>query len=139
MVMLDFLGLVAFARSLFLLKLPGFLRTEREWEMKGRLYKALRVPVFGALLRRTPLRYLNTLVYLKMNPNLSFVQAQLESAEAAHLLAATLLIPFIVFACVEGRWAAGAWLVVVQIGFNLFPISHLRCVRARICRLQQRG
>ena|SRR5579863_4609535 len=66
MVMFNFLGLIAFARPLFLLRLPGFLRKERKWEMKGN--KALGVPVFGALLRRTPLRYLNPLVYLKNIP-----------------------------------------------------------------------
>jgi hypothetical protein len=41
MVMLDFLGTVAFARRLLLLRLPDFLRIEGEWEMQGRLYKAL--------------------------------------------------------------------------------------------------
>lgn len=64
MVMFTFLGLVAFASPLFLLQLPAFLRKERKWETNGRFYKALRVPAFGALLRRTPLRYLNPLVYL---------------------------------------------------------------------------
>jgi hypothetical protein len=138
MVMFNFLGLVAFARPLFLLKLPGFLRKEREWEMKGKVYKTLGVPAFGALLRRTPLRYLNPLVYLKQCPDPSIVQAQIESAEQAHLLAAALIIPYMVYACVHGRWSAVAWLMVVQIGFNLYPILHLRWVRVRINRLRSR-
>lgn len=137
-IMLDFLGLVAFARRLFLLKLPDFLRKEREWEAKGNLYKALRVPVFGALLRRTPLRRLNPLVYLKKHPDPSIVQAQIESAEAAHLLAAVLILPYIAYACVQGWWSAVVWLMVVQVGFNAYPILHLRWVRARIERLHHR-
>jgi hypothetical protein len=102
------------------------------------VYKALRVPAFGALLRRTPLRHLNAFVYLKQNPSPSIVRAQLESAEAAHLLAAVLLVPYIGYACVVGWWEAVAWLLLVQIGFNLYPILHLRWVRVRINRLQDR-
>jgi hypothetical protein len=139
MVMLDFLGIVAFARPLFALKLPDFARTEREWEMQGRLYKALRVPAFGALLRQTPLRHLNPLVYLKQYPDPLIVQAQIESAEAAHFLAAALLLPYIVYACAQGWWTAAAWLMVVQIGGNLYPILHLRWVRVRIKRLHHRA
>jgi hypothetical protein len=135
MVMLDFLGMVAFARPLFLLRLPDFLRTGGEWDMQGRLYKALRVPVFGALLRRTPLRHLNPLVYLKQYPDPVVVQAQIESAEVAHLLAAALLVPYIVYACAQGWWTAAVWLMVVQIGGNLYPIWHLRWTRFRIERL----
>jgi hypothetical protein len=138
-VMFDFLGMVALSRSLILLKLPGFLRIEREWEAKGILYKALRVPAFGALLRRTALRHLNPVVYLKQNPNPSIVQAQIESTEAAHLLAAALIVPYMAYACVEGRWRSVAWLTLVQIVFNLYPILHLRWVRVRMNRLQHRG
>jgi Glycosyl-4,4'-diaponeurosporenoate acyltransferase len=139
MLMLDFLGLVAFARPLIRLRLPGFLRIEREWEKNGGLYKALRVPAFGALLRRTPLRHLNPLVYLKENPNYSIVQAQIESAEAAHFLAAALLVPYTAFAGIEHQWRAVACLMLVQLSFNLYPILHLRWVRLRVNRLRQRG
>jgi hypothetical protein len=139
MVMANFLGLVAFARPLFRLKLPGFLRNERAWEIKGRIYKTLRVPAFGALLRRTPLRYLNPLVYFKQHPDASIVQAQLESAEAAHVFAAALLVPYMFYASVHGLWTAAASLTVFQIIFNLYPIMHLRWVRIRINRLHRRS
>jgi hypothetical protein len=139
MVMLVFLGLIAFARPLFRLRLPGLLRTARHFEMTGRLYKALRVPAFGALLRRTPLRHLNPLVYLRQNSDTSIVQAQIESAEAAHLLAGALLMPYIIYACAHGWWTGAAWLMVVQIAGNLYPILHLRWSRIRIKRLQQKA
>jgi hypothetical protein len=138
MAMFCLLGLAAFARPLFFLKLPGFLRKEHEWEADGRLYKTLRVRVFGELLRRTPLRYLNPLVYLKRHPDPSIVQAQIESAEAAHLLSAALGLPYMAYACIQGWWSALAWLVVVQAGLNLYPILHLRWARARINRLRDR-
>ena len=139
MVMLDFLGLVALARRLYLLKMPVFLREARAWETKGDLYRALRVPAFGALLRGTPLRYLNHVVYLHGHPDdAPVVMAHLESAEAAHAVAAALLVPFIVIACVRGAWGAAAGLVAVEIGFNLYPMMHLRWARFRLSRLHKR-
>src|SRR5580765_6150606 len=99
--MFSTLGLVALTRPLFLLKLPGFLRKHCEWETRGRLYKAVGVQAFGAMLRRAPLRHLNQFVYLTRRGSLSTVQAQIESAEAAHILAAGVLIPHMVYACVQ--------------------------------------
>ncbi len=136
--MLSALGLVALARPLFLLKLPGFFRRNCEWEARGRLYKAPGVQVFGALLGRTPLRHLNQFVYLTRRGNLSMVQAQIDSAEAAHILAAGLLIPHMVYACVQRWWGAVVWLMIVQLAVNLYPILHLRSVRVRIDRFKGR-
>jgi hypothetical protein len=134
--MLDFLGLVAFARPLFLLTLPGFLRDVRAWEVKGGVYKVLAVPTYGALLRRTPLRYLNSLVYLSRNPdNPAKVYAQIEAAEAAHFWAAALIVPYMIYACVQNWWSVVGWFTVVQIVGNFYPIMHLRLVRARLNRL----
>jgi hypothetical protein len=138
-VMLDFLGLVAFARPLFLLKMPPFLRQLRAWEVRGRIYKALGVPAFGALLRRTPLHYLNLQVYLSRNPDdPAHVHAQIEAAEAAHVWAAALIVPYMIYACVQNRWSVVAWFMVVQLVANVYPIMHLRWVRARLQRLLDR-
>jgi hypothetical protein len=138
-VMLDFLGLVAFARPLFLLKMPPFLRQLRAWEVRGRIYKALGVPAFGALLRRTPLHYLNLQVYLSRNPDdAAHVHAQIEAAEAAHVWAAALIVPYMIYACVQNRWSVVAWFMVVQFVANVYPIMHLRWVRARLQRLLDR-
>jgi Glycosyl-4,4'-diaponeurosporenoate acyltransferase len=140
MVMLVFLGLVAFARPLFVLRLPSFLRKVRAWERNGALYKALRVPAFGELLRRTPLRFLNPMVYLSRDHDgPSVVLAQLESAEAAHLVAAALIVPYIIHACVQGWVGAVAGFMVIQIGFNLYPILHLRWARIRLTRVHERA
>src|SRR5271166_3840128 len=61
--MFSFLGWVTFARPLFMIKMPRWLRPVRSWEVRGRFYRAIGVPGFGELLRRTPLRYLQPLVY----------------------------------------------------------------------------
>ena len=136
--MFSILGTVAFCRPLFLLKPPEFLRTTFEWEKEGRLYGALGVPAFGAVLRRTPLRYLNAFVYLARQADPGVVRAEVESAEMAHLLAACSLIPHILYSGVQGWWGSVAWLVFVQLVVNVYPILHLRWVVARLDRLQRR-
>ena len=134
--MLCFLGLVAFARPLFILKLPSFLRTVRVWEMRSRLYRVLGIPAFGELLRRTPLRYLQPLVYLKRYPgDPTMVQTQIEGAEAAHFWAAALVIPYMVYACVQNWWGVTFWFMIVQVVGNVYPILHLRWVRGRLTRV----
>jgi hypothetical protein len=138
MVMLVVTGLIAFARPLFLLRMPGFLREVRAWETQGGIYGALGVPQFGVLLRRTPLRFLNTMVYLTRLHDPSVVIAHAESAEAAHLFAAAAFIPHIVYACAQGWWSSVAWMIAVQIGFNLYPMLHLRLARARLEQLRVR-
>jgi hypothetical protein len=134
--MFCFLGLVAFARPLFLLRLPSGLRTVRMWEMRSRLYRVLGVSAFGELLRRTPLRYLQPLVYLKRYPgDATKVQTQIEGAEAAHFWAAALVIPYMAFACVQHWWGVVFWFMVVQVVGNVYPILHLRWVRGRLTRV----
>jgi hypothetical protein len=136
--MLDALGVIAFARPLFLLKLPRFLR---ELPVSGRrmgLYEALLVPQFGSVLRRTPLRYLNPMVYLGRDADPSRVIAQATSAEAAHYLAIPVLIPYIVHACTRRQWGTVAALVAVEMGSNVYPILHLRLTRLRLRRFHER-
>ena len=137
-VMLSALGLIALARPFFLLRRPAAVRRNRAWEVRGGLYQAAGVRLFGTVLRRTPLRYLNQFVYLAGSATPSMVRAQAESAEAAHLVAGALLIPHMVYACVQKWWGTLAWLTMVQALGNLYPILHLRWVRARIDRFHGR-
>lgn len=131
--MFYFLGIVGMARPLFLLRLPAWLRPLRAWEKRGKLYQRCGVPVFGVLLRRTPLRYLQPLVYLQ-KPSKDYVAlfAQIEGAEAAHLWAAVLVVPYMVYACIQGRWGVLLCFLALQIIGNLYPIWHLRWVRCRL-------
>jgi len=133
LMMFYFLGVIGAARPLFLLRLPSWLRRLRPWEKRGRLYQRWGVPVFGLLLRRTPLRYLQPLVYLqKPSKDYAALFAQIEGAEAAHLCAAVLLVPYTVYACIQGRWGVLLCFLVLQIIGNLYPIWHLRWVRCRL-------
>jgi hypothetical protein len=131
MLMADFLGLIAFGRPLFQLRMPEFLRKVRNWETNGGVYQALRVPAFGALLRRTPLRHLNPVVYLIPGSDPLAVQAQIESAEAAHFIAAVLLVPYMAYALLQGWWGSVTCFVIGQIGFRTERLqgAHARLVQ----------
>jgi len=133
--MLCFLGLAAVARPIFPFKMPRTLRSIRPWEAEGGLYRTLRVPAFGMLLRRTPLRLLNTQVYLRSRAeDPARLSAQLEAAEAAHLWAAALVVPYMAYAFAQGMWSTVLCFVVVQVLGNAYPIMHLRAARHRLAR-----
>jgi Glycosyl-4,4'-diaponeurosporenoate acyltransferase len=136
LLMLCVLGLANAARPFVFLRVPRSLRRIRPWELQALWHRALRVPAFGALLRRSPLRYLNPAVYLERHArDYRAVCEDVEAAEAAHLWAGLVLVPFMVYTCADERWGALAGFVVVQIVGNLYPILHLRLVRGRLQRV----
>jgi hypothetical protein len=138
LLMFYFLGLAKVAEPLYLLRLPPSIRALHASECSGALYRALGVPAFGALLRNTPLRWLNTSVYVAAaSRDLARLQRVVEAGEAAHLYAAALFTPYIAWVAWRGHWREAAIFVVVQIAFNVYPILHLRSVRARLERSQQ--
>lgn len=134
--MFYFMGLAKVAEPLFVLRLPRSLRavdpalSDRPW------YRRLGVGGFGDLLRDTPLRYLNNTVYRSTGRrSLAALRRQVESAEATHFWAALLFTAYIVYVAWRGFWIEALVFVAVQIAFNVYPILHLRAVRARLARL----
>jgi hypothetical protein len=92
--MVCFLGLAFVAQPLVMIRMPRPLRTIRAWEIDGGVYRALGVPVYGRLLRRTALRLFNRDVYLHTGlRDTQRVGAELEAAEASHFWAAALVAP----------------------------------------------
>jgi hypothetical protein len=140
LLMFYFLGLAKVAEPLFILRVPRTLRALRPWELKGHVYRRLQVLRFGRLLRQTPLRYLNTAVYLdRQRRNPHHVRLQAESAEASHFWAAVLLLPYIGFAGWSGMWKVVAGFSLVQVLVNIYPILHLRYIRGRLDRVLRRS
>jgi len=139
LLMLCVLGTFALARPVFLPRMPPPFRSIRAWERGPAAYRGLRVPAFGELLKRPPLRYLNPDVHLRRHRgDVTAVHAQLEAAEAAHFWAAWVLVPYVVVAAVERRWVALAALLAVEIAMNAYPILHLRLTRARVAAVLRR-
>ncbi|SFL10296.1 glycosyl-4,4'-diaponeurosporenoate acyltransferase CrtO family protein [Lysobacter sp. cf310] len=140
LLMFYFMGLAKIAEPLFVLRMPGALREVDPALPKAPLYRRLGVHGFGSLLRNTPLRYFNASVYrLGGKRSLAALQAQAASAEATHFWAAVLFTPYIVYLGARGYLAEAALFVVVQIAFNVYPILHLRIVRARLAAVGVSG
>jgi hypothetical protein len=139
LLMFYFLGLAKVAEPLFVLRMPAALRPLRHWEREGHVYRRLGVVGFGRLLRRTPLRYLNSAVYLdRQRRHPLQVRHLAESAEASHFWAAVLFMPYVVFAALSGMWGVAAWFLLAQVLVNVYPILHLRHVRGRLDRIIRR-
>jgi len=136
--MFDVTGVAAFARPVVQFRLPGVLHRTYAWEATGAPYRMLGVAAFGNLLRHTALRYLNTNVYFDGSRDRADVIANLESAEVAHFVPAVVLLPWLVIANVHGLTVAAIVLWTVQFAFNVYPLLHLRSVRARLTRLADR-
>lgn len=135
LLMFDFLGVAKIAEPLFRLKMPSVLRPLRRYERVGSTYRRLGVLGFGKLLRRTPLRYLNSAVYLgERQGDLLEVRVRAESGEANHFWAAVLFTPYVMFAGLSGQWRVAAWFSLTQVLVNVYPILHLRHVRGRLTR-----
>jgi hypothetical protein len=136
MAMICLLGLAFVAQPVVMIRMPWFLRTIRAREVHGAFYRAVGVPAYGRLLRRTPLRLFNMDVYLRNGlADTAKVGAELEAAEASHLWAAVLVLPYMVYASLLGWWTALLWVSLAQALINVYPIMHLRLARHRLERL----
>jgi len=135
LLMFYFLGTAKVAEPLFSLSMPSALFKLRRWEQDGDVLRMLHVFSFGRLLRRTPLRYLNSSVYLdRQLGSLAKIRQQAEAAEATHFWAAVLFTPCIVFAATSSQWGIFAWFSIAQVFVNIYPILHLRHIRGRLDR-----
>jgi hypothetical protein len=137
--MVCFLGLAFVAQPLVMVTMPRPLRTIRSWEVEGKVYRALGIPAYGRLLRRTPLRLFNRDVYLHDGlRDTARVGAELEAAEASHFCAALLVVPYMAYMSVRGMWVPLFWISLAQLLINVYPVLHLRLTRQRLDRLASR-
>ena len=133
------LGFFDLLRPLIRIRLPGPIRKVHAWETRSGPYRIIGVPAFGALLRKTPLRLLNKRVYLKETcTDLSNIRLQLEDAEAAHFWAGVATVPYLALAWNRGWWDSFLAIAIFNVVANLYPILHLRSVRARLERAAHR-
>jgi Glycosyl-4,4'-diaponeurosporenoate acyltransferase len=135
----DILGFVALTRPAFSWRLPARAARLAAWEREGTWYRRIGVPLFGAAIRRSPLRYLNRTVYLAgQGARLAEVHASLLAAEGAHFWAVVPTVPLLAYAMLLGWWDSVLWVCVFHGVLNAYPTLHLRSVRARIERARVR-
>lgn len=127
------LGLFDLAMPYVRMKMPSTLRQVRGWEVRGNVYSAMGVLAFGQVLRRTPLRLLNRRIYLRPSVgDLPAIRVHLENAEAAHFWGVVATIPYLALAWTRGWWVPLSSVLFFNLIVNVYPIFHLRFVRARV-------
>lgn len=133
LLMFYFMGLAKVGQPLFRLPMPRALRHVRAWEVSGPTYRRLAVEGFGNVLRNTPLRHLNSSVYLaRSRRDLGALYRHAESAEAIHFWAMVLFMPYHAFIVVQGQVAVATFFLLIQLLVNVYPILHLRTLRGRL-------
>lgn len=138
LLMFYFMGLAKVAEPLFMLRMPRAFRAVDPRLVKQGIYGWLGVRGFGTLLRNTPLRYFNNSVYRGSGKrSLAELNRKLESAEAIHFWAAVMFTPYIAYIWSRGLIAETVLFVLIQVVFNVYPVLHLRIVRARLSRVEQ--
>jgi hypothetical protein len=132
------LGLVASGRSVAPLPRPGD-HPVAGWETDGVVFRILGIDLFGAMLRRRPLRYLNPVVYVRaQRRDLAALAASMLAAERIHFWALVLTAPFIICWMWRGSMALLAWVAAFHLLMNIYPILHLRRARGRVERVIRR-
>ncbi|MCJ7555982.1 MAG: hypothetical protein MUP90_03590 [Gammaproteobacteria bacterium] len=140
LLMFNLMALAKVAEPLFVLRMPATLTGLRRCELTSGVYRRLGVRVFGTVLRNTPLRFLNTGVYLSSEArDLHSLYRRVASAEATHFWAALLFMPYIGYLYLSGRPQIATGFLAVQVLFNVYPILHLRLMRGRLDAILQRG
>lgn len=127
------MGLLRFVHQVHGFRTPGYFRRLREWEHSAERQRKLGVLAWAWILRHSPLRLLNSLVYLKRRPESpAFVLLQVEAAEACHFWAFFAALPYLAYALLHECWVAVVVVCVVQIVGNAYPYLHLRYTRCRL-------
>jgi hypothetical protein len=116
-------------------RLPDAYLRPREWERDGRLYRRLGVPLFGAVVRHTPLRTLTPDAYLRGRPGrIAIVLDLCAHAEAVHVWVFLLALPLALYGIARGWWGAVGWLLAINALLNLYPVLQQRMIRGRLER-----
>lgn len=138
-------NLAVVAWSSFVLPLRGLPRLEgyfrlRPWEHSGRLYRALGVPLFRALVRRGPLSVFNRALPAAWHAgDVERIERETRAAEAAHAIAFGIVLALAALSLARGDTVRAAWLAVLDVPMNLYPVVLQRDHRLRLAEHVRRG
>jgi hypothetical protein len=133
-------GWAAVLQSTARLPVPRSALHVRSWELAVLRSSWSGVRLFGAILRKTPLRRLGGRVYLsEVGGDTQVVLRGIDDAEAVHVWALVCCAPWLVFWGITGLWMSVGVGLAVHLPLNIYPILHLRYVTGRIERYAARG
>jgi hypothetical protein len=138
-------NLAVVAWSSFVLPLRGLPRfdayfKQRAWERSGRVYRWLGVPQFRALVRRGLLsRFNRALPSAWHSGDPERIERETRAAEGGHGIAFVIVLGLALGALVRGDPARAAWLAVLDIPINLYPVLLQRDHRHRLAEMLRSG
>lgn len=131
--------------SSFVLPLGGLPRVEayfklRAWERSGRVFHALGVAQFRAIVRHRPLSMFNRALPEAWHAgNAERIDRETRAAEAGHLAAFGIVLALSVVSLVRGDPERAAWLAALDVPLNLYPVLLQRDHRLRLAEHRRHG
>jgi hypothetical protein len=131
--------------SSFVLPLRGLPRFDeyfelRAWERSGQLYDVLGVPLFRSLVRRGPLSLFNhALPAAWHSGDPERIEHEARTAEVGHAVAFLFVLALALTALGRGEPRQAAWLAVLDVPTNLYPVLLQRYHRVRLAKLVLSG
>lgn len=112
----------------------------RAWERSGRVFHWLGVPLFRAIVRRGPLSFSNrALPAAWQSGDPARIERETRAAEGGHAIAFLIVLALAAVSLVRGAPGRAAWLVVLDIPMNLYPVLLQRDHRHRLQDLLRSG
>lgn len=112
----------------------------RRWERSGRIYHWLGVPLFRGLVRRGPLSLANRALPAAWHSgDPARIERETRAAEGGHGIAFLIVLALAIVALVRGEPVRAAWLAVLNLPMNLYPVLLQRDHRHRLQELVRSG
>lgn len=138
-------NLVVVAWAAFVLPLRGLpafdeYYTLRRWERSGRVFHWLGVPLFRAVVRRGPLSLSNRALPAAWHSgDPARIERETRAAEGGHAIAFLIVLVLALVALLRGTPDRAAWLALLDIPMNLYPVLLQRDHRHRLQEMLRTG
>jgi hypothetical protein len=138
-------NLVVVTWAAFVLPLRGLPRFDeyyalRAWERSGRVFHWLGVPLFRALVRRGPLSLPNRALPAAWHSgDPERIERETRAAEGGHAIAFLIVLLLASISLLRGAPQRAAWLVLLDLPMNLYPVLLQRDHRHRLQDMLRAG
>ena len=114
--------------------------TLRRWERSGRVFHWLGVPLFRALVRRGPLSLPNRALPAAWHSgDPERIERETRAAEGGHAIAFLIVLLLSLISLLRGAPERAAWLALLDIPMNLYPVLLQRDHRHRLMEMLRAG
>ena len=114
--------------------------TLRAWERSGRVFHWLGVPLFRAVVRRGPLSLSNRALPAAWHSgDPARIERETRAAEGGHAIAFVIVRALAIVSLVRGAPERAAWLAVLNLPMNLYPVLLQRDHRHRLQDMLRAG